>query len=135
MKNWWLSYKAYVQSVTQANVESELKDINYWRDRLFQNFILYSLPVCMLALIPAIPVGLIKGHHYLIILDVIMALLIVYVSLNDAKNHYFNLYNKSYDILVSTVSKSNIRSIAAHKHAGWNFIDAFPDYYIIDYLL
>lgn len=82
MKNWWLSYKAYVHSVTQASVQSELKDINYWRDRLFKNFILYSLPVCLLALIPAIPVGLIEGHHYLIIFDVIMVILIACVSLN-----------------------------------------------------
>jgi PAS domain S-box-containing protein len=82
MKKWWQSYKYYVESVTQSNFNSDLKDINYWRDRLFKNLILYSLPVSLIALIPAIPIGMMEGHPYLVGFNIAMAISISCVSLN-----------------------------------------------------
>jgi PAS domain S-box-containing protein len=82
MENWCRRYEAYVEWVTQRSEQSELKDIQYWRDRLFKNFILYSLPVSILALVPAILIGINGGHPYFVTFDVVMAILISYVSLN-----------------------------------------------------
>jgi hypothetical protein len=44
-----------------------------------------------------------------------------------------HLFKLRYDVLISTVSKYNAVSINAHQCFGWNFIDAFAEYYIIEY--
>jgi len=49
-----------------------------------------------------------------------------------AQTQYFDYFRKKYDILVSTVSKENSRSIAAHKKAGWSFIDTTNNYFLIE---
>jgi PAS domain S-box-containing protein len=58
-------------------------DIVYWRNRLFKNFVLYSLPISLLALIPAIPIGIMEGHPYLITFDLAIALGIAYIALHS----------------------------------------------------
>ena len=50
----------------------------------------------------------------------------------EAKNQYVKHFKQKYDLLVSTVSKDNIRSIAAHKKAGWTFIDTSDIYFLIE---
>jgi hypothetical protein len=40
----WNEYERYVESVTLDPVESALKDIGYWRNRIFKNFVLYTVP-------------------------------------------------------------------------------------------
>lgn len=49
-----------------------------------------------------------------------------------AQAEYFDYFKKKYELLVSTVSKENIRSIAAHKKAGWTFIDTPNSYFLIE---
>jgi PAS domain S-box-containing protein len=78
----WNSYKRYVEAATQEAVHSSVMDISYWRNRLFKNFILYSLPVCMIALIPAIPMGIRDGHPYLIAFDVLIVAAMGSIALN-----------------------------------------------------
>jgi PAS domain S-box-containing protein len=82
MKQLWRSYKAYVDLVMQRETQSELKDINYWRNRMFKNFILFSLPVSLFALIPAIPISINEGHPYLITFDVVIVTSIATIALN-----------------------------------------------------
>jgi PAS domain S-box-containing protein len=82
MKSWWEVYKAYVGSVTEGTSPSEIKDINYWRNRLFKNFILYALPVSLLALIPVITMGIKETHPYTIGFDVLIVIMICFISLN-----------------------------------------------------
>ena len=50
----------------------------------------------------------------------------------QAQAEYFDYFRKKYDVLVSTVSKENSRSIAAHKKAGWTFIDTKNNYFLIE---
>jgi len=78
----WESYKAYVEAVTEGSLPTELKDINYWRNRLFKNFILYALPVSLLALIPAVAIGIKDEHPYTIGFDILIVIMIACVSLN-----------------------------------------------------
>jgi RimJ/RimL family protein N-acetyltransferase len=49
-----------------------------------------------------------------------------------AKNQYVKHFKQKYDLLVSTVNKENIRSIKAHKNAGWTFIDTSDNYFLIE---
>lgn len=49
----------------------------------------------------------------------------------EAKNQYVKHFEQKYDLLVSTVSKENFRSIKAHKKAGWSFLDTSDNYFLI----
>jgi PAS domain S-box-containing protein len=82
MKRWWEAYKAYVESVTEGTSLYEIKDINYWRNRLFKSFILYALPVSLLALIPVITIGIKEAHPYKIGFDVLIIITICCISTN-----------------------------------------------------
>lgn len=82
MKRWWEVYKAYIESVTEGTLPFDVKDINYWRNRLFKNFIIYALPVSLLALIPAIVIGIEEAHPYTIGFDILIVITISCVSLN-----------------------------------------------------
>jgi RimJ/RimL family protein N-acetyltransferase len=53
----------------------------------------------------------------------------------EAQNTYGQFFKTKYDLLVSTVSKENLRSVNAHKKAGWTFIDTTNNYFIIELTL
>jgi PAS domain S-box-containing protein len=78
----WKVYKRYVDLSIQGQSNSEVKDIDYWRDRLFKNFILYALPTSFFALLPALYFGLKEGATYIVIFDVIIIFLIAFISLD-----------------------------------------------------
>jgi PAS domain S-box-containing protein len=82
----WNEYERYVESVTLDPVESALKDIGYWRNRIFKNFVLYTVPLSLVALVPAIPIGIMEGHAHLIIFDVAVALIITFTALHPRLN-------------------------------------------------
>jgi PAS domain S-box-containing protein len=79
----WDQYRHYVESVTAQHAKSPVRDIVYWRDRMFSNFILYALPVSSISLLPAVPIGILEGHPYLILFDVLIAFSIGWVGLNQ----------------------------------------------------
>lgn len=78
----WDKYRYYVESVTGQHVTSPVRDIVYWRDRMFSNFFLYGLPVSSISLLPAVPIGILEGHPFLILFDVLVAVSIGWVGLN-----------------------------------------------------
>lgn len=78
----WVKYRRYVESVTGQHVTAPVRDIVYWRDRMFSNFILYALPISSISLLPAVPIGILEGHPYLILFDVLIAFSIGWVGLN-----------------------------------------------------
>lgn len=49
---------------------------------MFSNFILYALPISSISLLPAVPIGILEGHPYLILFDVLIAFSIGWVGLN-----------------------------------------------------
>jgi PAS domain S-box-containing protein len=82
--DFWNAYKGFVDDAIQGNENSIIKDIKYWRARLFKNFILYALPVSILALAPAIYFGLKAGHVAIITFDVLVFVVFAFVSLNKS---------------------------------------------------
>jgi len=78
----WCNYKSFVENVTKSSKRTVVKDISYWRDKLFTQFILYSIPCSLVALIPAIYGGLREGYVFIISFDVITVTLIIAISLN-----------------------------------------------------
>ena len=53
----------------------------------------------------------------------------------EAQNIYLQFFKTKYDVLVSTINKENLRSLNAHKKAGWTFIVTTNNYYIIELAL
>ena len=58
----WDSYNFFVEDHTSRGKEGGAKDISYWQDRLFTNLIVYSFPVCLIALIPGMFMWIEVGH-------------------------------------------------------------------------
>lgn len=82
--NLWTAYKNFVDEAIEGKENAKIKDISYWRARLFKNFILYVLPVSLIALTPAVYFGLKAGHAFIIGFDVLIFFLLAFVSLNKS---------------------------------------------------
>lgn len=95
--NLWNNYKNFVNEAIQGKENTSTKDISYWRARLFKNFILYALPVSLIALGPAVYFGLKAGHLFIISFDVLIFFLLAFISLN--KNLSVN-FRKSFVALL-----------------------------------
>jgi len=52
-----------------------------------------------------------------------------------ASKAYIKYFGTKYDILLSTVSKQNQRSVRVHSKLGWNFFDMNADYLLFEYIL
>ena len=78
----WCRYKDLVGTVTRGNPNNERDEISYWRNKLFSRFITYLLPVCLVALVPGVFMGLKDGYIFIAGFDVFVALSIAFISLN-----------------------------------------------------
>jgi signal transduction histidine kinase len=59
-----------------ASTGNDLKDLSYWRDKLFASTIVYLLPFCMIALVPSIYMVVMTGKYALALLDILTITLI-----------------------------------------------------------
>ena len=78
----WHGYKEYVESVTREKEPLTSKGIEYWRNELFKNFILYSLPVFILAIFAKLTQTTLFGQPYNVIFETCVAISIGLVALN-----------------------------------------------------
>lgn len=49
----WKNYRRLVESNLRYDADPELRSVDYWRNRLFSVIVVYTLPVCMIAYVPA----------------------------------------------------------------------------------
>ncbi|MBA9078797.1 MULTISPECIES: sensor histidine kinase [Rufibacter] len=63
--NGWQRYRNYVMGNTIGPIEPNLKDLSFWRDYLFANVLLYSIPVSLVALVPCLVAAYINGQDVL----------------------------------------------------------------------
>jgi PAS domain S-box-containing protein len=84
---WW-KYKDFVENVTRGT-ENERYEISYWRDMLFSRFITYLLPVCLVALVPGVFMGIKDGYLFIAGFDLFVAISIAVISLNKKVNLIF----------------------------------------------
>jgi len=78
----WCGYQGYVESVTHGKENLSLKGIEYWRNEIFKNFVLFSLPVFILAILVRITLATLNGQPYNNIFETCVAILIGFVALN-----------------------------------------------------
>lgn len=50
----WRAYENYAETVTGFQRDSRLRDVSYWRKKLFSVFAVYFVPVSLIALIPGV---------------------------------------------------------------------------------
>ena len=72
------------------------------------------------------------GYSLQILLDTELQGTYFIVTASKAYQKYFNT---KYDILLSTVSKQNQRSVRIHSKLGWNFYEMNNDYLLFEYIL
>lgn len=85
----WQRYKYFVENATKGSVESDEGDITYWREKLFTSFILYFMPLCLIALVPGVFMSLKRGNLIIAGFDLLIAGAIVSVSLTVRLNIIF----------------------------------------------
>jgi len=82
----WQKYSAFVENATKGNTEVGSENIIYWRDKLFTLFITWLLPVCLIALIPGVTMGIIKGYPVISVVDLASAFSIFTIALSPPIN-------------------------------------------------
>lgn len=91
--NLWKKYRSlvYRQCRTELIFDGGL---NYWRDRLFVETIIYMLPLCMIALIPGVYLSFTTGYILLGMIDLLSGIMLAVVafvpviSLNTKKGFF-----------------------------------------------
>ena len=82
----WYKYSVFVAGITRGNEGSGPGDINYWRDKLFTNFITWLLPVCLVPLVPGVIVGIKAGYPLIATVDLIAATIVFAIGLYPKLN-------------------------------------------------
>jgi len=67
---WWINYSNRVLSYYKLNTQVEVKEIRYWREKIFTTFTIYLLPVSLVALIPGVAISLYEKRFGIVICDV-----------------------------------------------------------------
>lgn len=69
---WWLRYKKIIEKNILGTAKPEIKDLSYWRNRLFTNFIIFLLPISLVALIPGVFMSVKGNIPLLAVFDICM---------------------------------------------------------------
>lgn len=83
LKQYWISYRLFIKKATTGSRVSGTEDIKYWRDRLFTRFITWLLPICLIALVPSVYMGIKQGYLFIVIVDLFSVTSIVGFALGS----------------------------------------------------
>ena len=78
----WERYKQFVTNATRADNVVPCPELTYWRDRLFTNIIIYLFPLCLIALVPGVFVGIETGGISIALFDIATVCLIAVTVFN-----------------------------------------------------
>jgi signal transduction histidine kinase len=67
----WHSYKKKIERNILKETETPIKDLSYWKDRLFTNILIYLLPVSLLALVPGVIMSFVGKIPLLALFDIL----------------------------------------------------------------
>ncbi|MEQ9373821.1 MAG: ATP-binding protein [Imperialibacter sp.] len=76
----WSKYKELVASRLSNGSVPDVKGVDYWRDKLFHVIVVYTLPVCMIAYIPAMILCYYLDQPYIAFYDSLAVVLVVLVT-------------------------------------------------------
>src|ERR1700744_4641907 len=80
MKNILQKYEEFIRANLPAEAENSDRDLRYWQDRLFLTFLVYCLPVSLIALLPGVLMALKEGFLVIAAVDLVSFGLIMIVT-------------------------------------------------------
>jgi PAS domain S-box-containing protein len=83
---WWVNYRNNVLSYYKLNTQVEVKEIKYWREKIFTTFTIYLLPVSLIALLPSLIVSLIDKFYGIAFFDIAAELAIAAIIFSRSIN-------------------------------------------------
>ncbi|WOK08843.1 ATP-binding protein [Imperialibacter roseus] len=104
--NFWSRYRELIASNLSKETVPEIKGVDYWRDKLFYVIVVYTLPVCMIAYIPAMAICYYLDQTAIAFYDSLAIVLIVLVTFSKRLSlrcrkliYVFTLYLLSVSLL------------------------------------
>ena len=76
---WWINYSNHILSYYKFNTPVDVKDICYWREKIFTTFTIYLLPVSLVALIPSVLISIVGKQYGIAIFDIAAEIVIAVV--------------------------------------------------------
>lgn len=73
-------YKSAIRCNCYGTLNNDIRDLHYWQDELFCNFLVYCLPVSLIALIPGVFLALRDGFPIIAIIDLFVFGIIAIVT-------------------------------------------------------
>lgn len=80
----WSAYKNIIRKRNSTTVSLGVKDLIYWRDHVFTYFLIYAVPVCLVALIPGIFMAVKTNNPARALVDLSAAGLLLWIALNKS---------------------------------------------------
>ncbi|MBD1362644.1 PAS domain S-box protein [Mucilaginibacter sp. ZT4R22] len=80
MKRILLGYEAFIRANISSYSDNNDRDLRYWQDRLFSNFLVYCLPISLIALLPGVFMALKDGFLLIAVVDLVCFGLIMLVT-------------------------------------------------------
>lgn len=84
MNTLFLSYQTLVRRNLSSSIEKDDRDLTYWQGQLFYNFLVYCLPISLIALIPGVYMSLIDGFPAIAVVDLLCFALIATATFSAA---------------------------------------------------
>ncbi|NJO87943.1 MAG: response regulator [Chloroflexia bacterium] len=78
----WNQYKQLLQKQFIDSLDNNIRDIDYWRTRLFMQFILYTFPVGIIVYIPSMIMSVVADLPVVAIVDTFVIILITVLALS-----------------------------------------------------
>jgi PAS domain S-box-containing protein len=79
MERLWLRYAALIESRLVLDTD-ELGGLHYWQNRLFMIFLVYCLPVSLVALVPCIYIAIQDGYFLIAVVDLLTFLTLMVIT-------------------------------------------------------
>jgi PAS domain S-box-containing protein len=79
--SWWNKYCYFIKCATCGTLVDG-NEMDYWREKLFSKFVTFLLPICCVALIPGVLVGVFQGYPFIAGFDLFAVLAIAFTVLN-----------------------------------------------------
>jgi PAS domain S-box-containing protein len=80
MEKLWLGYAALVKSKLVLDTDEELAGLYYWQNRLFVTFLIYCLPVSLIALLPCVYIAIQDGYLLIALVDLLAFLVLAGIT-------------------------------------------------------
>ncbi len=78
----WTQYKQRVEANILIEAETDIKELSYWRDKLFSRILLYLFPVSFIALVPGVIMSIRGGIPLLALYDILTVVSFALIAFN-----------------------------------------------------